>query len=125
MSGLQAGIQSAAGAVMSTIASVAGQVAGALSSALRIGSPSRLTIPMGYALAEGIGVGYERGVGELDLSAPSIIAGSATVGAGASLSGFASGSVTINVYPQAGQDERQIAAMVSRELAWAVAGGAG
>jgi hypothetical protein len=30
---------------------------------------------------------------------------------------------TINVYPQAGQDEREIAASVSRELAWATAGG--
>jgi hypothetical protein len=32
--------------------------------------------------------------------------------------------VTINVYPQPGQDERDIAAAVSRELAWAIAGGA-
>jgi hypothetical protein len=30
---------------------------------------------------------------------------------------------TINVYPQPGQDPREIAAMVSRELAWAAAGG--
>lgn len=36
----------------------------------------------------------------------------------------AAARAVINVYPQAGQDERQIAAMVSRELAWAGAGGA-
>ena len=30
---------------------------------------------------------------------------------------------TINVYPSAGMDERALAAMVSRELAWAAAGG--
>jgi SLT domain-containing protein len=32
-------------------------------------------------------------------------------------------AVVINVYPSAGMDERQLAAMVSRELAWAQAGG--
>jgi hypothetical protein len=34
------------------------------------------------------------------------------------------GRTVINVYPQRGQDERAIAAAVSRELAWAAAGGA-
>lgn len=42
-------------------------------------------------------------------------AGMAGVGAG--------GRSVINVYPSAGMDERQLAAMVSRELAWATAGG--
>jgi hypothetical protein len=37
--------------------------------------------------------------------------------------GAAAGAV-INVYPSAGMDERALAAMVSRELAWAGAGGA-
>lgn len=126
MSGLQAGIQSAAGAVMSTISSVASNIAGALSSALRIGSPSRLTIPMGEALAEGLSVGYERGVDHLEFSAPVVGLGAGSsplIGPGASLQGFATGSITVNVYPQPGQDERQIAAAVSRELAWSVAGG--
>jgi hypothetical protein len=34
------------------------------------------------------------------------------------------GRTVINVYPSAGMDERELAAMVSRELAWAAAGGA-
>ena len=125
VNGLRSGMQSAFAGVMSTISSMASSISGALSSALKIGSPSRLTIPMGYALAEGIGVGYEKGVDELDLSAPHVAAGaSPLVGPGAVVSGFASGNITVNVYPQPGQDERQIAAAVSRELAWATAGGA-
>jgi len=49
------------------------------------------------------------------------LAGSADItrGLGTSRSG-----VTVNVYPREGQDERAIAATVSRELAWAQAGGA-
>lgn len=49
------------------------------------------------------------------------LAGSADItrGLGASRPG-----VTVNVYPREGQDERAIAAAVSRELAWAQAGGA-
>jgi phage-related protein len=128
MSGLQAGINSAAGAVMSTISSVAGKISGALSSALKIGSPSRLTIPMGAALAQGIGVGWEReidhtlaGMGA-DLAAPHG-GPSPLFGAVPGLGGLGAGGATINVYPQRGQDEREIAAMVSRELAWAQAGG--
>jgi hypothetical protein len=35
----------------------------------------------------------------------------------------ARGGTTINVYPSAGMDERELAAAVSRELAWAEAGG--
>jgi SLT domain-containing protein len=42
-------------------------------------------------------------------------------GPGASLSGGA--RTVINVYPSAGMNERELAAMVSRELAWAHAGG--
>jgi hypothetical protein len=51
---------------------------------------------------------------------------------GAPLGGFgdlgglgagAGGGATVNVYPSAGMDEEQLAALVSRELAWATAGG--
>jgi phage-related protein len=128
MNGLQGGIQSAAGAVMSTISSVASKISGALSSALKIGSPSRLTIPMGVDLMRGLEIGYAREAEHATWAIPDLhvpgVGSSPLVGAGADLNGFgaASGS-TINVYPQAGQDEREIAAMVSRELAWAQAGG--
>jgi phage-related minor tail protein len=37
--------------------------------------------------------------------------------------GGGGGRTVINVYPRAQQDEREIAALVSRELAWATAGG--
>ena len=126
MNGLKSGIQSAAGAVMSTISSVAGQISGALSSALKIGSPSRLTIPMGVDLFRGLEVGYAREMESADWASPNLTGagGSPLAGHGPNLGGLGTGGGTvINVYPQAGQDERQIAAMVSRELAWATAGG--
>ena len=47
MNGLQAGINSAAGAVMSTISSVASRITGALSSALKIGSAVEANDPDG------------------------------------------------------------------------------
>ena len=125
MSGLQAGIQSAAGAVMSTIASVASSISGALSSALKIGSPSRLTIPMGRDLMRGLEVGWDREASTATFDVPSVgISGSAAFG-GASLAGLGGGlgGVTVNVYPSAGMDEQQLAARVSRELSWAQAGG--
>lgn len=45
-------------------------------------------------------------------------------GSPAQMAGLGRTPTVINVYPQPGQDERTIAAMVSRELAWAGAGGA-
>lgn len=125
MSGLQAGIQSAAGAVMSTIASVASSISGALSSALKIGSPSRLTIPMGRDLMRGLEVGWDREASTAAFDVPSVgISGSAAFGGGA-LAGLGGGGlgVTVNVYPSAGMDEQQLAAKVSRELSWAQAAG--
>jgi len=128
MNGLQAGINAAAGAVMSTISSVASRISGALSSALKIGSPSRLTIPMGRDLFRGLEVGYERELNAADWPAPDLAAPgvgrSPLAGAGPSLAGLgAAGAAVINVYPTAHMDERQLAAQVSRELAWATAGG--
>ena len=124
MSGLQAGINSAAGAVMSTISSVASRISGALSSALKIGSPSRLTIPMGRDLVRGLEVGWDRESRTATFDAPSIgISGSATFGGGLGGLGGGLGGVTVNVYPSAGMDEQQLAAKVSRELGWAQAAG--
>jgi phage-related protein len=128
MNGLQAGINSAAGAVMSTISSVAGRISGALSSALKIGSPSRLTIPMGRDLFRGLEIGYAREMDAADWPAPDLgvpgVGRSPLAGAGPSLAGLGgAGGAVINVYPQPGQDERTIAAAVSRELAWAQAAG--
>lgn len=110
---------------MSTIQSVAGKVAGALSSALKIGSPSRLTIPMGYALAEGLAVGLDRGIDEyVDPHLAAYAAPSSPLAhAAPSLAGLGVGAATINVFPSAQMDERELAALVSRELAWATAGG--
>jgi phage-related protein len=124
MNGLQSGIQSAAGAVMSTIAGIAGKVAGALSSALKIGSPSRLTIPMGVDVIRGLEVGMEREAGHLALPAlhAPAVSGGGLVGGVPALAG-AGGQITVNVYPQPSQDPREVAAMVSRELSWAMAGG--
>ena len=126
MSGLQAGINSAAGAVMSTISSVASRISGALSSALKIGSPSRLTIPMGRDLMRGLEVGWDREASTASFDVPAVgISGSAAFGGSsvAGLGGGLGGGVTVNVYPSAGMDEQQLAARVSRELAWATAAG--
>jgi phage-related protein len=126
VSGLQAGMNSAMGAVMSTISSIASKVSGALSSALKIGSPSRLTIPMGRDLFRGLEVGFAREEAVAEWATPNLHGGagpSPLAGHPAGLGGLGTAGATINVYPQAGQDERAIAAMVSRELAWATAGG--
>jgi phage-related protein len=125
MNGLQAGINSAAGAVMSTISSVASRISGALSSALKIGSPSKLTIEMGRELIRGLEVGWDRESRTATFDVPSVgISGSASFGGG-SLAGLGGGlgGVTVNVYPSAGMDEQQLAAKVSRQLAWAQAAG--
>jgi phage-related protein len=125
MNGLQAGINSAAGAVMSTISSVASRISGALSSALKIGSPSKLTIEMGRELIRGLEVGWDRESRTATFDVPSVgISGSATFG-GSAVAGLGGGlgSVTVNVYPSAGMDEQQLAAKVSRELSWAQAAG--
>lgn len=126
MSGLQSGIQSAAGAVMSTISSVAGKVAGALSSALKIGSPSKLTIPMGRDLFAGLIVGFDRAADHAEFGAPNLhgAPGASPLGGHpGALGGLGGAGAVINVYPSAGMDERALAAAVSRELAWAAAGG--
>jgi phage-related protein len=125
MSGLQSGINSAAGAVMSTISSVASKISGALSSALKVSSPSKLTIPMGVDVIRGIEVGMAREARHLDvpdLALPAV-SGGGLFGAPQLAGAGGGGAITINVYPQASQDPREVAAMVSRELAWAQAGG--
>jgi phage-related protein len=127
VSGLQAGMNSAMGAVMSTISSIASKVSGALSSALKIGSPSRLTIPMGRDLFRGLEVGFAREEAVAEWATPSLPGGTSPLAghAAAGLGLGAGAGATINVYPSAGMDERALAAMVSRELAWATAGGLG
>ena len=126
MNGLRSGTESAAGAVMSTISSVAGRISGALSSALKIGSPSRLTIPMGVDLMRGLEVGHGARWTPRPGPTPNLPQSCSPLGGGAPRTWPGSAvpvSTVINVYPQRGQDEREIAAMVSRELAWATAGG--
>jgi hypothetical protein len=81
---------------------------------------------MGRDLFRGLEVGYEREMNAADWAAPGLPrAPSPLSGATPNMAGLGAGAggAVINVYPQRGQDERQIAAMVSRELAWAQAGG--
>jgi hypothetical protein len=106
---------------------VAGPILGGLKSAFGIGSPSKLTMAMGEDMVAGLEIGLEGAKG-IDLgpgpTIPSpLTGGDALAGVGELPGG--GGATTINVYPQAGQDEREIAAAVSRELAWAAAGGIG
>ena len=83
---------------------------------------------MGRDLFRGLEIGYAREMNAAEWPAPDLsvpgVGGSPLAGAAPGMAGLGiGGAAVINVYPQAGQDEQQIAAMVSRELAWAAAGG--
>jgi phage-related protein len=125
IAGLQQGLSAASQMGGWLQNNVAGPILGGLKSAFGIGSPSRFTMPFGEGLIEGVEVGMDRAADHLELPAlPGItspLAGGA-LAAGAGAMGGGAGA-TINVYPSAGMDEQQLAAMVSRELAWATAGG--
>ena len=117
ISGLQAGL-SAAGPLLDQARSIASGVVGAFKGVLGISSP--LTVMIG--IGENMIAGLEEGLDQNIEVGPHI--GAPGFGAG-DLAGLGAGGTgpTINVYPSAQQDERQIAALVSRELAWAIAGG--
>jgi hypothetical protein len=119
IAGLQQGL-SAAGPLLDQARSLAGGVVGAFKGVLGISSPSTVMIGIGENMVAGLEEGLE-GANRIAVG-PHI--GAPGFGAG-DLAGLGSGSAapTINVYPSAQQDERQIAALVSRELAWATAGG--
>jgi phage-related protein len=101
---------------------VCGPILGTIKGFFGIGSHSRLMAGLGEDMVGGLEDGLA-GAKQIDLG-HSPIGGSPLAGAGPSIAGMGrAGGATINVYPQAGQDEQEIAAMVSRELAWAMAGG--
>jgi len=121
--GLKRGLETAKQHLGWIQANVCGPIINTLKGAFGIGSPSRVTMAMGEDLAEGLELGWSRAS---HLSVPALsspLAGNGFAAADA-MTG-PGGGATINVYPQAGQDEREIAALVSRELAWATAGGLG
>jgi|HubBroStandDraft_3_1064219.scaffolds.fasta_scaffold00503_10 hypothetical protein len=101
---------------------VCGPILGTIKGFFGIGSHSKLMAGLGEDMIGGLEDGLA-GAKQIDLG-HSPIGGSPLAGAGPSIAGMGgAGGATINVYPQAGQDEQEIAAMVSRELAWAMAGG--
>jgi phage-related protein len=122
--GLKRGLASAGDLVSFIKSDVCAPIIDTVKKFFKIGSPSRLMMGVGEDLRAGLEEGF--GGGDLDLGAgphiTSPLAAPGLAAAAGTLPGTAAGPV-INVYPQAGQDERQIAAMVSRELAWATAGG--
>lgn len=124
IAGLQQGLQAASQMGGWIQQNVAGPILGSIKGAFGIGSPSRFTMPMGEDLIAGVEVGMEDAAKHMAVPDVPLFASPLT-GAGPGMAGFGAGGqgATINVYPQAGQDEREIAAMVSRELAWASAGG--
>jgi len=94
---------------------VVAPILGTLKSAFGIGSPSKVTRGYGEDISEGLRLGL------------GAIAKGGSFGvdiAGLNVSGsFGQGGATVNVYPREQQSELDIAAMVSRALAWATAGG--
>ena len=118
--GLKRGLETARQHLGWIQANVCAPIINTLKGAFGIGSPSKVTMGIGEDLAEGLNVGWSRAT-HLDVPR---VAGSPLGAAGLDAAGMnAGGATTINVYPQPGQDEREIAAMVSRELAWAAASG--
>jgi hypothetical protein len=72
---------------------------------------------------EGVEVGMAKAADHLEVPAVPGMA-SPLGGFGGGMAGLGAGAgQVINVYPSAGMDEQQLAALVSRELAWATAGG--
>ncbi len=104
---------------------VCGPIMNTIKGVFGIGSPSTLMMSYGESMVEGLEIGLD-GIGDLDLGRgpefSSPLAGGALAAGAGGMSGGGAGSV-INVYPSAGMDEQQLAAIVSRELAWATAGG--
>jgi hypothetical protein len=103
---------------------VAGPILGSIKGAFGIASRSKVMLALGENLGEALLYGWGDAVEGAQLAVPGVSAASPLGGAGdlAGLGGGGRGAV-INVYPRASQDEQQIAVMVSRELAWATAGG--
>ena len=122
IAGLQQGLAAASQMGGWLQSNVAGPILGGLKSAFGIGSPSWITRDYGEDMVAGLEEGLE-GAQHVKFTGPDLP--SPLSGSGPNMAGLgaAAGGATINVYPQAGQDEREIAAMVSRELAWATAGG--
>jgi hypothetical protein len=115
--GLRVGLAKAKEMGSWVMANVASPIISSFKSAFGIGSPSRVMIGIGEDITEGL----EEGMAGMSKSfaVPSPLAGGLS-----GLGGLGAGSgATINVYPSAHQDEQEIAALVSRELAWATAGG--
>jgi len=102
---------------------VAGPSLGGLKAAFGIGSPSRYTMPFGVGLMEGVEVGMAKAADHLEVPAVPGLAAPLAGDLGAAGLGAGGAGATINVYPSAQMDEKQLAALVNRELAWATAGG--
>ena len=118
--GLKRGLQTARQHLGWIQANVCAPIINTLKGAFGIGSPSRVTMGIGEDLAEGLNVGWSRAT---HLDVPNVTSPLGGNGLSAADQMQGGSGATINVYPQAGQDEREIAAAVSRELAWATAGG--
>ena len=67
--GIVAGINSKSGLVASAAAALAENAANTINNKLKINSPSKVVIPSGEAIAEGLEVGMERGMGGVQRAA--------------------------------------------------------
>jgi hypothetical protein len=122
IAGLQQGLSAAKSMGGWLQANVTGPIMGSIKGALGIASKSTVMMGVGLDMVAGLEAGLAKAEDiDLGLAIPSPLAGGGLAAGAAGMSGAA--GPTINVYPRESQDEQQVAAMVSRELGWAMAGG--
>jgi len=123
IAGLQQGLSAAKSMGGWLQANVTGPIMGSIKGALGIGSPSKVMMAVGEDMVAGLEIGLED-VSSISLGKlPEIGSPLGGLGALSGAGGMSGAGATINVYPREGQNELEIAALVSRELAWATAGG--
>ena len=125
--GLWKGISNKIDWVKDKIKSMGEGITKAIKKVFGVASPSKVFMSVGNFLAEGLGIGYEQGMKDVQKNilgisenlTDSIIAKTpnfTTAGASNASKTIYGGNITMNIYATEGQDIRELAKEVSREL---------